>query len=381
MKLMEEVTERLRVKHYAFRTEQAYRQWTVRYLRFLRESDPQRQWVHPRDAGAKGAQAFLSHLATRHRVSASTQNQALNGLVFLYKHVLKIELERFEATRAKRSERLPNVLSRGEVQRVLAMMDTMGRGEASAGYALMARLMYGAGLRLMETCRLRVKDVDLERGQVAVRCGKGAKDRVALLPESCVAAMRTQLDARQARHESDLRRGRGWVPMPYALAVKQPSSLRAWGWQYVFGAARTTDWPVARLFMDGDELAPLHAGVPNDQRTRMGLLGVAQVQVRRHAHEASIQGALKRAVLGCDIAKKAGCHTLRHSFATHLLEDGYDIRTVQNLLGHKSVKTTMVYLHVTEKGGRGVLGVLSPLDRETPAGVESAGTSSRPATR
>ena len=363
MKVLDQLSERLRVMHYAFRTEQAYRQWALRYLEFLRRRDPERRWIHPRDAGTKGVEAFLSHLATRRRVSASTQNQALNALVFFYKQVLKIELERFEATRAKRPARLPSVLSRGEVQRVLAAMDTLGRGEASAGYALMARLMYGAGLRLMETCRLRVKDVDLERGQVAVRDGKGAKDRVALMPESCLAAMRTQLDARRARHESDLRRGRGWVPMPFAQAVKQPSSLRAWGWQYVFGAARVTDWPVARLFMDGEELAPLEEGVPADQLERMGLAGTSMVRVRRHVHEAGMQSALKQAVLSSDITKKAGCHTLRHSFATHLLEDGYDIRTVQQLLGHRNVKTTMIYLHVTEKGGRGVLGVVSPLDR------------------
>jgi site-specific recombinase XerD len=364
MKLLNQLSERLRVLHYAFRTEQAYRQWAERYLKFLKQRDPQRRWVHPREAGAEGVQAFLSHLATRRRVSASTQNQALNALVFLYKQVLKVELERFEATRAKRPERLPSVLSRGEVARVLAMMDTMGRGEASAGYALMARLMYGAGLRLMEACRLRVKDVDLERGQVLIRDGKGAKDRVALLPDSCVTPMRIQIDARRARHESDVRRGRGWVPMPYALAVKRPGDLRGLGWQYVFGAARTTDWPVARLLMDGEEPAPIEEGVPEDQLQRMGLSGVASVLVRRHVHEAAIQGTLRRAVLACDIAKKAGCHALRHSFATHLLEDGYDIRTVQHLLGHKSVKTTMIYTHVTEKGGRGVLGVVSPLDRE-----------------
>jgi site-specific recombinase XerD len=363
MKLLEQLSERLRVMHYAFRTEQAYRQWVERYLKFLRQRDPQRRWVHPGDAGAEGVQAFLSHLAIRRRVSASTQNQALNALVFLYKHVLKIELERFEATRAKRPERLPSVLSRGEVARVLSMMDTMGRGEASAGYALMARLMYGAGLRLMEACRLRVKDVDLERGQVLIRDGKGAKDRVALLPESCVGAMRTQLDGRRARHESDVRRGRGWVPMPYALAVKQPGEMKGLGWQYVFSAARTTDWPVVRLLLDGEELAPLEEGVATDQLQRMGLGGVASVTVRRHVHEAAIQGAVRRAVLACDITKKASCHTLRHSFATHLIEDGYDIRTVQALLGHKSVKTTMIYTHVTEKGGKGVLGVRSPLDR------------------
>lgn len=363
MKLLEQLGERMRVMHYAFRTEQAYRQWAERYLKFLRERDPQRRWVHPREAGAEGVQAFLGHLATRRRVSASTQNQALNALVFLYKHVLKIELERFEATRAKRPERVPSVLSKAEVARVLAMLDTMGRGEAWAGYALMARLMYGAGLRLMEACRLRVKDVDLDRCQVFVRDGKGAKDRVALLPESCLGAMRTQLDGRRARHESDVRRGRGWVPLPYALAVKQPGELRGLGWQYVFGAARTTDWPVARLMMDGQALAPIEEGVPDDQLRRMGLGGVASVAVRRHVHEASIQGAVRRAVLACDITKKTSCHTLRHSFATHLLEDGYDVRTVQELLGHKQLKTTQLYLHVTDKKGMGVLGVRSPLDR------------------
>jgi len=369
MKLLDQVSERLRVMHYAFRTEQAYRQWTRRYLRFLRDRDPDKRWVHPVEAGEAGIEAFLTHLARERRVSASTQNQALNALVFVYRQVRGVELERFDAERAKRPQRLPEVLSRREVGLLMEAMDAMHRGDPgtpSSCFPIMVRLMYGAGLRLMECCRLRVKDVDVDRQRLTVRDGKGGKDRAAMLPESCVAGMREQLAVRRGQHERDVRWGGGYAPLPYAQAVKEPGALRALGWQYVFASSRRTDWPVERLFMDGDELAPVDDGVPRDQLERLGLVDAETVSVRRHLHETSLQSAVRRAVLAIDVEKRISCHTLRHSFATHLLEDGYDIRTVQELLGHKSVQTTQIYTHVMKRPSRGVLGVRSPLDRPLP---------------
>jgi site-specific recombinase XerD len=363
MKLLDQVSERLRVLHYAFRTEQSYRAWAERYLRFLRATTGGgKRWVHPADAGGAGVQAFLTHLAQRRHVAAATQNQAFNALIFLYKQVLKVDIGPVDAQRAKRPAHMPSVLSRDEVARLLAQLDELGQGEASDCYPLMGRLMYGAGLRLMEACRLRVKDVDIGRGQLTIRDGKGAKDRLVMLPETCVTAMKTLLERRRLKHEQDLGRGHGYVPLPYAQAMKEPASLRSLGWQYMFASARLTPWPVERLFMDGDEPAPLDEPLTDDQRRRLGLADRQEVRVRRHVHEAALQSAVRRSVMACDLNKRVSCHTLRHSFATHLLEAGYDIRTVQELLGHKNVKTTQIYTHVMQQAGRGVLGVRSPLD-------------------
>lgn len=336
----------------------------------------------PEVLGEAGVEAFLTHLAVKRNVAASTQNQALNALVFLYEKVLDQKLGVFQAKRAKKPQRLPEVLSRAEVAAVLE-----GVWAAPANplvvrmHGLMANLLYGAGMRLTEVTRLRVKDVSVDRGRVMVRDGKGAKDRAALLPEGCLGAMSEQLAWRGRRHEADLGRGgaAGWVPMPYAQVMKTPAAGRSLAWQYVFASPRMTPTPVARLFMDGSAAsggAPLEdPAAMRAAAERLGLGAVSEcgqadlagakveVEVRRHLHENTLQKAVAAAVKRAGIDKKASCHTLRHSFATHLLEDGYDIRTVQELLGHKSVKTTMLYTHVMAGGGRGVMGVVSPLDR------------------
>jgi integron integrase len=315
-RLLDRVRHKIRVKHYSRRTEKAYVDWVRRYVHFhgLR---------HPEGLGAQEVEAFLTHLAVEGNVAAATQNQAKSALLFLYKEVLGIELPWLDGvTSAKQSRRLPVVLTRAEVTQLL--------GATSGVSGLVARLLYGAGLRLMEGVRLRVKDVDLSRGELLVRDGKGAKDRVTVLPASLKGPLSEQMEMARLQHQRDLRDGFGSVYLPHALARKYPGAPREWMWQYVF--------PAAGLSVD-----------PRSGERR-----------RHHLDEQLVQRAVREALLGTGISKPATPHTLRHSFATHLLDSGYDIRTVQELLGHSDVRTTMIYTHVLNKGGRGVA---SPLDR------------------
>jgi integron integrase len=315
-KLLDQVRDRIRVKHYSIRTETQYVQWVKRFILFHGKT-------HPRDMGAPEVEAFLTHLAVEGNVAAATQNQALSALLFLYREVLEIDLPWLDnVTRAKRPQRMPVVLTRVETHAVLDRMTGV--------YGLMARLLYGTGMRLMECVRLRVKDVDFARREILIRDGKGAKDRVTMLPDSVVPALRAHLQQRRTLFDDDLRAGKAGVYMPDALSRKYPNSPNEWGWQYIF--------PSGSYSVD-----------PRSGAER-----------RHHLDEKLLQRAMKKAVQASGLAKPATPHTLRHSFATHLLEGGYDIRTVQELLGHKDVATTMIYTHVLNKGGRGVT---SPLDR------------------
>lgn len=314
-RLLDKMRDKIRVKHYSIRTEQTYLDWVRRYIRFhgLR---------HPRELGAEAVEAFLTHLAVKRNVAASTQNQAKSALLFLYKEVLGAELPWLDGVEsAKQSKRLPVVLSQSEATQLLARMS------GTAG--LIARLLYGSGLRLMEGVRLRVKDLDLDRCEILVRDGKGAKDRVTVLPQRLMEPLATQLAVTDALHKRDLSEGFGAVYLPHALERKYPNAPREWAWQYVF--------PAERLSVD----------------PRSG------VRRRHHFDEQLVQRAMRDALRAAGIPKPATPHSLRHSFATHLLESGYDIRTVQELLGHADVRTTMIYTHVLNRGGRGVV---SPLD-------------------
>lgn len=315
-RLLDRVRDQIRLKHYSIRTERVYCEWIKRYVRF-------HNYRHPMEMGAAEVEAFLSDLAVRRDVSASTQNQALAALLFLYKHVFKQDLPWLsEVVRAKKPARLPVVLSIAEVQQVLGHLD--------GDVALIARLLYGGGLRLTEGVRLRVKDVDFSRNEIVVRDGKGQKDRVTVLPVSLIAPLKHHIARVRAIHQLEVADGRGDVYLPDALARKYPNAPWEWAWQYVF--------PAAGLSVD-----------PRSGSVR-----------RHHLDEKRVQRAFKRAVKASGLAKLATPHTLRHSFATHLLESGQDIRTVQELLGHADVKTTMIYTHVLNRGG---LAVLSPLDR------------------
>jgi integron integrase len=315
-KLLDEVRDAIRVRHYSIRTEQAYIDWIKRFIIFHNKR-------HPSEMGETEISQFLTHLAVNRNVAASTQNQALSAILFLYKHVLKQPLAWLDGVeRAKKPERLPVVLTREEVRALLDQLKGVNH--------LIASLLYGSGLRLMEALRLRVKDIEFHYNQVIVRDGKGAKDRITILPASLKEPLRSQLKRAREIHQSDLREGCGAVYLPYALERKYPNASREWAWQYVFPAASRSIDPRS------------------------------DVERRHHTDERVVQKAVKEAVRRAAIAKPASCHTLRHSFATHLLEDGYDIRTIQELLGHKDVSTTMIYTHVLNRGGKGVA---SPLDR------------------
>ena len=315
-RLLDRVRAVARVRHLSLRTEQAYSDWIRRFILFHHKR-------HPEEMGAEEIRLFLSHLAVEGRVSASTQNVALCALLFLYRDVLGMELPYVEGImRAKRPTRVPVVFTRQEVERLLAQL--------SGTYALIAGLLYGSGLRLMEALRLRVKDLDFAYGELLVRDGKGEKDRRTILPRPLAVPLQHHLEGVRVLHEQDLRNGFGEVYLPYALGRKYPNAAKGWAWQYVF--------PSAKLSAD-----------PRSGATR-----------RHHASSDSVQREVKRAIRLTGITKHGGCHTLRHSFATHLLEDGYDLRTIQELLGHSDVRTTQIYTHVLNKGGRGVR---SPLER------------------
>jgi integron integrase len=314
--LLDRVRDRIRLKHYSIRTEQAYCDWIRRFIIFHGKR-------HPSGLGAPEVEAFLTSLAVRGQVAASTQNQAKSALLFLYKEVLGVELPWLGAVEtAKAPVRLPVVLTREEVARVQARLEGVHR--------LIGALLYGTGMRIMEAMRLRVKDVEFARREILVRDGKGNKDRITMLPARVASPLREQIAHVRELHRVDLAEGFGAVWLPFALARKYPGAAREWMWQYVFPAdARSRD------SRDGEER-------------------------RHHLSDQAFQRAMKIAVRGAGIVKPATPHTLRHSFATHLLESGYDIRTVQELLGHQDVSTTMVYTHVLNRGGRGVV---SPIDR------------------
>ena len=319
-KLLDRVRWHLRVKHYSIRTEQAYIDWIRRYILFHRKR-------HPNEMGEKEISEFLTHLAVEKGIAASTQNQAFSAVLFLYQQVLERKLDFIDNVQGvTRPAKLPVVLTPSEARTVVAHL----RGD----YRLMAELLYGSGLRLMECVRLRVKDIDFGYGHITVRDGKGLRDRITILPERLRHPLRLHLERVQEIHQHDLHNGGGRVYLPFALERKYRNADRSWAWQYVF--------PAAKVSID-----------PRSGETR-----------RHHVSEKNLQKAVKAAIQRARIPKAASCHTFRHSFATHLLQNGYDIRTVQELLGHKDVSTTMIYTHVLNKPG---MVIRSPLDYQPAA--------------
>ena len=313
-KLLDQLRDVLRRKHYSLRTEEAYVYWVKRYILFHNKR-------HPQEMARPEIEAFLNHLAVTENVAASTQNQAFSALLFLYQHVLNIDIQNVNALRAKKPKRLPVVMTKQECQSVIAAL--------SGTYQLMAKLLYGSGLRLTECLRLRVKDVDFAQNHLVVRAGKGDKDRVTLLPDNLKPEITSHLHRVNLQHQDDLKQGYGQVYLPNALARKYPNADRDWAWQYVFPSRNLSNDPRSNIIR------------------------------RHHASESGLQKAVRQAAKQVGLTKPVGPHTFRHSFATHLLENGYDIRTVQELLGHKDVRTTMIYTHVLNQGP---MGVRSPLD-------------------
>lgn len=316
MKLLDQVRVAIRTKHYSIRTEESYVSWIKRFILFHNKK-------HPKFLGEKDINEFLSHLAVNKKVAASTQNQALCGIVFLYKHVLKIDIgELGEMVWAKKPKRLPVVFTRAEAQAIIDQLTGIKW--------IMVNILYGSGLRLMECLRLRVQDVDFEQKQIIVRNGKGAKDRATLFPEIIKKPLTQHLKTVKMQHLKDLADGYGKVYLPFALEKKYPNASKEWSWQYIF--------PSEKLSIDPRTV----------------------IKRRHHLDESYLQKAVKSAIKKAGINKNAGCHTLRHSFATHLLEDTQDIRTVQELLGHDDLNTTMIYTHVLDKGP---FGITSPADK------------------
>jgi integron integrase len=314
-KLLEQVRDKIRLKRYSLRTEQSYLDWIKRFILFHGKR-------HPNEMGIAEIEAFLSHLVTKGNVAASTQNQAKSAILFLYRQVLNIELDDFSnIAHAKTPKRLPVVLTVNETRQLLACLKGV--------YLLIGNLLYGTGMRLLECLRLRVKDIEFERREIIIREAKGGQDRITVLPLATIEPLKTHLLRVKQLHDNDLNAGYGAVYLPNALERKYQNANKEWAWQYVF--------PATQLSID-----------PRSNITR-----------RHHLDEKNMQRAMKQAVRDCNLTKPATPHTLRHSFATHLLQAGYDIRTIQELLGHKDVQTTMIYTHVLNRGGKGII---SPLD-------------------